>query len=111
MTLPVPSVPLVKHNLLFEERSLKQHARCVVSFVCLISFCLFNSINSAVAQGTTLSPSKRVVINLGETPWQFIKDSDPANAQAPGFNDSGWQQCTYQAADAHNAQSACHPTR
>jgi hypothetical protein len=55
-------------------------------------FCLFSPIHSAGAQGTTLAPSKRVVINLGETPWQFIKDQDPANAQVPGFNDAGWQQ-------------------
>jgi beta-galactosidase len=71
---------------------LKKHARCVLCFVCLIVFCLFNFIGSAIGQGTTLAPSKRVVINLGQTPWQFIKDQDPANAQAPGFNDSGWQQ-------------------
>jgi beta-galactosidase len=71
---------------------LKKHARCVLCFVCLIFFCLFNFIQSAVAQGATLSPSKRVVINLGETSWQFIKDQDPTNAQAPGFDDSGWQQ-------------------
>jgi beta-galactosidase len=71
---------------------LKKHARCVLSFVCLIVFCLFNFIHSAIAQGTTLAPSKRVIINLGETSWRFIKDQDPANAQAPGFNDAGWQQ-------------------
>jgi beta-galactosidase len=66
--------------------------RCVLCFVCLIFFCLFNFIHSAVAQGATLAPSKRVVNNLGETPWQFIEDQDPTNAQAPGLNDTGWQQ-------------------
>jgi beta-galactosidase len=71
---------------------LKKHACCVLCFVCLIFFCPFNIIQSAVAQGTTLAPSKRVVINLGETSWQFIKDQDPTNAQAPGFDDSAWQQ-------------------
>lgn len=71
---------------------MKKHARCVLCFVCLIFFCLFNIIHSAVAQGTTLAPSRRVVINLGETSWQFIKDQDPTNAQAPGFEDSAWQQ-------------------
>jgi hypothetical protein len=69
---------------------LKKHARCVLCFVCLIFFCLFYIIHSAIAQG--LAPSKRVVINLGETSWQFIKDQDPTNAQAPGFDDSGWKQ-------------------
>lgn len=44
---------------------MKQHVRCVLCFVCLISFYLFNSIHSAIAQGSTLAPSKRVVINLG----------------------------------------------
>jgi hypothetical protein len=71
---------------------LKKHARCVLCFVCLIFFCLFNIIHSAVAQGTALAPSKRVVINLGETSWQFIKDKDLTNAQAPGLDDSGWKQ-------------------
>ena len=80
----------VKHNL--EERSLKKHARCVLSFVCLIFFCLFNLTYSAVAQETTLATSKPVVFNLSKAPWRYLGDQDPANFPAPGFYDSGWQQ-------------------
>ena len=31
----------------------------------------------------------RVKINFGATPWKFI-NSDPVNAQTPGFSDAGW---------------------
>jgi hypothetical protein len=34
--------------------------------------------------------SNRVKINLGETPWKFIK-SDPVNAQSSTFKDTAWQ--------------------
>ncbi|HUI93221.1 MAG TPA: glycoside hydrolase family 2 TIM barrel-domain containing protein [Chitinivibrionales bacterium] len=34
-------------------------------------------------------PSHRVKINLGATPWKFIK-SDPSGAQDPAFNDATW---------------------
>jgi hypothetical protein len=33
--------------------------------------------------------SNRVKINLGATPWKFIK-SDPTGAQAPAFSDAAW---------------------
>ena len=33
--------------------------------------------------------SNRVKVNLGATPWKFIK-SDPVGAQAPGYVDAGW---------------------
>ena len=56
-----------------------------------MAFC-FSCLHSALAQVTTLATSKRVVTNLGETPWFFLKDQDPTNAQAPGFDDSGWLQ-------------------
>ncbi|GAB7129168.1 hypothetical protein JCM19000A_36760 [Silvimonas sp. JCM 19000] len=42
------------------------------------------------AEAVTLAPSERVTINLGETPWKYIKDQDPATAYQPGFDDSGW---------------------
>ena len=29
-----------------------------------------------VAQAVGLAPSERVTINLGETPWKYIKDKD-----------------------------------
>ena len=35
-------------------------------------------------------PSNRVEINLGATPWQFVR-SDPVGAQAIGFNDAAWK--------------------
>jgi len=34
--------------------------------------------------------SHRVKINLGQTPWKFLKNMDPPNAQAPSFDDSSW---------------------
>ncbi|HUI92227.1 MAG TPA: DUF4982 domain-containing protein [Chitinivibrionales bacterium] len=43
----------------------------------------------SLAETYTGEPSNRVKINLGETPWKFIK-SDPANAQDSGFNDASW---------------------
>lgn len=70
---------------------MKKHVLCVLCFVCLLSF-FISSVRPASGQGATLAPSKRVVVNLGQTPWQFIKDQDPTNAQSPSFNDSGWQQ-------------------
>jgi beta-galactosidase len=39
------------------------------------------------AETYTPEPSNRVKINLGETPWKFIK-SDPQNAQAAAYNDA-----------------------
>lgn len=39
-----------------------------------------------------LPPSNHIRINLGATPWKYIKDSDDPNSMQPGFNDSAWQQ-------------------
>jgi hypothetical protein len=62
-------------------------------FACLISFFFFNFIHLAAAQGVSLTPSKRVVTNLHETILQTIEDRhDATNAQAPSFNEGGWQQ-------------------
>ncbi|MES2163323.1 MAG: discoidin domain-containing protein [Pseudomonadota bacterium] len=44
----------------------------------------------AGAQGVAAPVSNRVNINLGETPWRYIKDVDPQNAMAPAFDDSRW---------------------
>jgi hypothetical protein len=38
----------------------------------------------------SLPPSNRVKINLGQTAWKFLKNSDPAGAQNPSFDDSAW---------------------
>ncbi len=39
----------------------------------------------------TLPPSNHLKINLGATPWKYIKDADDPNSMQPGFNDSAWQ--------------------
>ena len=44
----------------------------------------------AYSQSPILEKGNRVTINLGETPWKFIK-SDPSGAQNPSFNDGSWQ--------------------
>ncbi len=36
--------------------------------------------------------SNRVDINMGVTPWKFLINSNPANAQAPTFNDAAWAE-------------------
>jgi hypothetical protein len=41
--------------------------------------------------GGTLPASNRVKINLGQTPWKFLKNMNPAGAAMPGFDDSQWQ--------------------
>src|SRR6202000_1284452 len=38
-----------------------------------------------------LPPSDHIKINLGATPWKYVKDVDDANSMQPGFNDAGWQ--------------------
>ena len=43
-----------------------------------------------IAQAVGLPPSERVTINMGETPWKYIKDQDPATAMNVDFNDSAW---------------------
>jgi hypothetical protein len=42
-----------------------------------------------LADTYTGEASNRVEINMGVTPWLFIK-SDPVGAQAPAFNDAAW---------------------
>jgi len=56
------------------------NAVCIV--VCLIQTMLF-------AETYYPEASNRVKINLGETPWKFIK-SDPSNAQTATYNDAAW---------------------
>lgn len=33
-------------------------------------------------------PSNRVTINLGETPWRYLKDRNPANVASPTYDDT-----------------------
>ena len=40
--------------------------------------------------GAQIPPSNRVKVNLGETPWKFLKDSDPKGAETVAFDDSSW---------------------
>jgi len=56
-----------------------------VVFILIIFFSV--SIFSETYNG---EPSNRVKINLGATPWKFIK-SDIQNAQNPSFNDASWK--------------------
>ena len=46
---------------------------------------------SGFAETYTGEPSNRVTINMGETPWMFVK-SDPIGAQTTAFNDASWKQ-------------------
>ncbi len=45
---------------------------------------------ACLAETYAPEPSNRVTINLGATPWKFLR-SDPANAQNPTFNDAAWK--------------------
>ncbi|MFL9869330.1 discoidin domain-containing protein [Paraburkholderia fungorum] len=38
-----------------------------------------------------LPASNRIRINLGQTPWRYVKDVDDPGSMQPGFDDSGWQ--------------------
>jgi beta-galactosidase len=38
----------------------------------------------------TLPASNRVKINLGQTPWKFLKNMNPTGAEMPSFDDSQW---------------------
>ncbi|MBI0326727.1 discoidin domain-containing protein [Burkholderia plantarii] len=38
-----------------------------------------------------LPPSNHIRINLGATPWKYIKDVDDPNSMLPSFDDSKWQ--------------------
>lgn len=55
-------------------------------------FALFWGAGAAWADGAAaaLPASNRVEINLGATPWRYLKDSDPQTAMAPAFDDSAW---------------------
>jgi hypothetical protein len=56
-----------------------------------VSMVLLISGWACYADTYTGETSNRVKINLGQTPWKFIK-SDPANTpQAPAYNDAGWK--------------------
>src|SRR5438105_2013586 len=45
---------------------------------------------SAIGTPITASvpPSNRIAINLGQTPWRYLKDRDPPNAMSPAYDDS-----------------------
>ncbi|MBN3725617.1 DUF4982 domain-containing protein [Burkholderia sp. Ac-20379] len=38
-----------------------------------------------------LPPSNHIVINLGATPWKYLKDNDDPSYANPAFDDSKWQ--------------------
>ncbi|ASG25222.1 immunoglobulin I-set domain protein [Nitrospirillum viridazoti] len=59
-----------------------------VLFVGLIISGILGMTAAWADNGTALPPSNRISINLGETPWRFLKDSDPANAMDPAYNDT-----------------------
>src|SRR5271157_5495550 len=46
---------------------------------------------SGFAETYTGEANNRVTINMGVTPWLFVK-SDPIGAQAAAFNDAAWKQ-------------------
>jgi len=54
------------------------------------AFVLFLSALVCYADTYTGEASNRLKINLGDTPWKFIK-SDPANAQSPAVSDATWK--------------------
>ncbi|TKC86305.1 glycoside hydrolase family 2 [Trinickia terrae] len=58
-------------------------------FVVLWAFLTFAAVQAVASDG--LPPSNRVTINLGETPWKYVKDVDDPNSMQPSFNDSAWQ--------------------
>jgi beta-galactosidase len=57
-----------------------------------VSFLAVMVVAAALCYGQTYTdePSNRVKINMGETPWKFIR-SDPGSAQTTGFNDAAWK--------------------
>jgi beta-galactosidase len=71
---------------------MKRRVGSVPAFLYLVSIFLFGFSYIAMGQSTSLPPSKRVVINLGETPWRYLSNQDPPNAQSPAFDDSSWLQ-------------------
>ncbi|WP_211256494.1 immunoglobulin domain-containing protein, partial [Edaphobacter aggregans] len=69
---------------------MKTHVRYVQALLCLVLICLLSMSHPAKAQGATLAPSKRVVINMGQRPWKFIV-GDNIVMKNPAFNDSSWE--------------------
>ncbi|MBE7211400.1 MAG: glycoside hydrolase family 2, partial [Gluconacetobacter diazotrophicus] len=47
-------------------------------------------LGSGAAEATTLPPSDRTTINMGETPWLYLF-GDPSGAEAPNFAEAGWK--------------------
>ncbi|HUI91124.1 MAG TPA: DUF4982 domain-containing protein [Chitinivibrionales bacterium] len=43
------------------------------------------------AETYTPDPGIRLKINLGATPWKFVRNDVGGNPQSPGFNDAGWR--------------------
>jgi beta-galactosidase len=58
-------------------------------FVLLWTLLVLAATHAVASDG--LPPSNRVTINLGETPWKYVKDIDDPNSMQLGFDDSGWQ--------------------
>lgn len=52
---------------------------------------VFAAVMMGFAETYLPEPSSRVRINLGATPWKFIKSSPSGGPQDPGFNDASWQ--------------------
>ena len=55
-----------------------------------IAFVLFISAVACYAVTYTGEASNRIKINLGDTPWKFLK-GDPVNAQSPAVSDATWK--------------------
>jgi len=65
----------------------------------LLGLFLLSAVHARAA--VTLPPSNHIRINLGATPWRYIKDVDDPNSKCPtagdssvgctSFDDSGWQ--------------------
>jgi beta-galactosidase len=45
-------------------------------------------LGAAQAAAVSLPPSNRVTINLGETPWRYLKDKTPVNVTSPSYDDT-----------------------
>ena len=57
-----------------------------------VSFLAVLTVAATLCFGQTYTgePSNRVKINMGETPWKYIR-SDPGNAQTLAFDDAAWK--------------------
>jgi beta-galactosidase len=74
------------HNPGMESRRQRRPVWAVLLSV-LLATC---NTTLALADPGDLPASNRLSINLGETPWQYLKDSDPAGAMNVNFDDSKW---------------------